>query len=236
MLRGTYGGSLASSAAMHTPLDTLFALAEHVDVLPAGVFDGALASLLDVLRNAGGAAAYGLVALALVLGACGVPIPEEAVFAIGGALAASGRASVLLVYLLGWAVVLALDVALHGLGLRYGQDLEQSRVGRRVGPERWARLRQFVERRGLWAVLAARFVMGVRIPTFVLAGAMGMPRRHFLPVVALAGLVSGALPLALGYALGTQLDDVLTWLGTVRWILFGAFVAVLVWWLVRRRS
>jgi membrane protein DedA with SNARE-associated domain len=77
--------------------------------------------------------------------------------------------------------------------------------------------------------------MGVRIPTFVLAGAMGMPRRRFLPVVACAGLVSAAVPLALGYALGARLDEVLAALGTVRWILLGAFVAVLVWWLVRRR-
>ena len=98
--------------------------------LPAvGVFDTLLASLLDTLREGVGAAAYGLIVLALVLGACGVPVPEEAVFAIGGALAASGRASVVAVYLLGWTTVLVLDLVLHGLGARFGPAIEHSRIG-----------------------------------------------------------------------------------------------------------
>ncbi len=223
------------TTSLTTSLEMLRVLCDAADAVSQVVHDAWLASLLDALRAGGGAAAYGLVALALVLGACGVPVPEEAVFAIGGALAASGRASWVVIYALGWSVVLTLDLVLHGIGARYGPGIEHSRLGRRVGPERWDRLRRFVARRGVWAVLVARFVMGVRIPTFVLAGAMGMPRRHFLPVVACAGLVSAAIPLALGYAFGAHLDDVLAALGTARWLLLGVCVLFVVVWLVRRR-
>lgn len=195
-----------------------------------------VADVLDALQSSGGGVTYGLLVAGLVLGALGVPIPEEAVFAAGGALAASGRVEWLGVYLVGWAVVLVLDVGWHGLGARFGPDLVRSRLGRRVSPERWAALQDFVSRRGVWAVVGARFVMGVRIPAFVLAGALGLPRRHFLPAAAVAGLLSAAIPLVLGYVFGEQLEGLLDVLVTARWVLLGLVVAGIGWWLVRRRS
>jgi len=211
------------------------ALADALDACLACVVTGIDGGLLEELRAVGGAPAYGLLVTALLLGACGVPIPEEAVFAIGGALASGGRVAWPLVYGLGWAVVLALDAGLFALGARFGPGIERSRLGRRVGAERWAFLQRFIARRGLWAVVGARFVMGIRIPTFLLAGAMGMPWRRFLPAVALAGLVSAAIPVGLGYVLGAHLDELLAALGTARWVLLGLALAVLAWWLVRRR-
>ncbi len=62
-----------------------------------------------------------------------------------------------------------------------------------------------------------------------------MPRRLFLAAAAPAGLVSAAVPLALGYLFGSHLEPLLEALGTARWVLLAAFVAVVVWWLVRQR-
>ena len=178
---------------------------------------------------------YLLVFTGLLVGALGVPIPEEVVLAVGGALAAEGRVSLPLVYLLGWGVVLLLDAVLHAVGARLGPRVEGSRLGRRVRPERWNQLRSFMERRGLLAVVLARFVMGARIPTFLMAGAVGMPRRRFLAAVGAAGLVSAAVPVGLGYALGARLPDVRAALAAARWGIFGlAVILVVVWWLRRR--
>jgi len=175
--------------------------------------------------------------LILVLGACLVPTPEEAAFAIGGALAARGSLSLLLLYVLGWATVLVLDLGLYAVGRRAGSDLERSRIGRRVGQARWLHLRELAERRGAWGVVGARFVMGTRIPTFVLAGALGMPRGRFLAAVGVAGLFSAGIPLLLGYVFGAHLEDLLAALGTARWLLLGiAFVAFLLWWQRGARS
>ena len=80
-------------------------------------------------------------------------------------------------------------------------------------------------------MVGARFVMGTRIPTFVLAGALGMPRGRFLAAVGVAGLFSAGIPLLLGYVFGAHLEDLLAALGTARWLLLGiAFIALLLWW------
>lgn len=196
-----------------------------------------LAGLLQDLEASSGASAYLSLIVILVLGACLVPIPEEAAFAIGGTLAARGSLSLPMLFILGWSTVLVLDLALYALGRRAGPDLARSRVGRRVGEARWARLRELAERRGAWGVVGARFVMGTRIPTFVLAGALGMPRGRFLAAVGVAGLFSAGIPLLLGYAFGAHLEDLLAALGTLRWLLLGiALVALLVWWQRGARS
>ena len=193
--------------------------------------------LLQTFEGSGGLAAYGLLVLVLLLGACGVPFPEEAVFAIGGALAARGGLSWVVVYVLGWSVVFLLDVALYTVGLRLGPGIERSNWGRKVGPDRWDKLRHFVVRRGAWSVAAARFVMGARIPIFLLAGALGMPRRLFMAVVGAAGLLSAATPLALGYAFGAHLETVLDGLQTARWVILGTVtLLLLLWWAGRRRA
>jgi membrane-associated protein len=193
--------------------------------------------LLQSLESSGGLVAYGLLVLTLVLGACGVPFPEEAVFAIGGALAARGGLSWFIVYVLGWSVVLALDVALHAVGYRFGPGIERSKWGKKVGPDRWAAMQRFVARRGAWSVVAARFVMGARIPVFLLAGAMGMPRARFIAVAGAAGLFSAAAPLALGYAFGAHLDTLLEVLKTARWVILGSvLLLLLLWWATRRRA
>lgn len=196
-----------------------------------------LAGLLQELEASSGAAAYGLLVSVLVLGALLVPVPEEAAFAIGGALSAAGSLSWWGIYLVGWSTVLVLDLALYSIGRRAGPDLERSRWGRGVGVARWERMRDLVDRRGAWGVAGARFVMGTRIPVFLLAGALGMPRSRFLAVVAVAGLFSAGLPLLLGYLFGAHLEELLDVLTRARWVLLGgALVLVLMWWVRRTRS
>ena len=97
-----------------------------------------LAGLLTDLEQSQGAAAYGILVLILVLGACLVPIPEEAAFAIGGALAARGVLSLPIVYLVGWGTVFLLDLALYTVGRTVGHDIEQTRLGKRVSPQPWS--------------------------------------------------------------------------------------------------
>jgi membrane protein DedA with SNARE-associated domain len=156
---------------------------------------------------------------------------------MAGALAARGHVDTTLVYLLGWATVLTLDVLLYLVGTRAGPGMRRSRLARGISEARWVRLEEWIERRGVLAVVAARFVMGARIPVFLLAGAAGMPRARFVGVAAGTGLLSAGLPYALGYAFGTHLEALLETLAAVRWAIFAfVVVTVLCWWLWRRRS
>jgi membrane protein DedA with SNARE-associated domain len=195
-----------------------------------------LGDVLHALEGSDGAATFLWLGAGLLAGALGVPVPEEIVLAVGGAAAQRAHLPLLPVYVFAWAVIVLLDLGLHTLGGALGPRLKASRWGRRIRPERWQRLEALVERRGVHAVVLARFVMGARIPVFLLAGALGMPRRRFLLAVSLAALVSVALPVALGYVFAQHMGTVLDALGRTRWIVLGAvLVPLLAWWATRRR-
>lgn len=183
-----------------------------------------LAMGLESLAGAEGPGALLALALALVLGCLGFPVPEEAIHATAGWLVALGRVPWWAAWLTGWGVLVLLDLALFELGRRQGPRVRRSRWGRRIPSGRWRAARLYVRGRGTWAVGAARFVMGVRIPIFVLAGALGLARRRFLLVVAPLGLVSSGIPLWLGYAFSRELPRLIEALGAARWLLLWAFL------------
>ncbi len=193
--------------------------------------------LLAWLQSSEGWPGYGALVLAFIGGTLGLPLPEEVILATGGYLSARGAMSWPIVYGIGYVCIFLLDVALYEVGRRTGPSIEKSRLGRRLDPERVASAHRFFERRGLVVVIASRFLMGTRTPTFLLAGALGMPRRTFLTAVALAGLVSVAIPLALGYALADQIDGLTDLMGRLHvWGAVGVLaLLILLAWMWRRR-
>ena len=174
-----------------------------------------------------GATTLGALVLALCAGAVGAPVPEEAVFAVAGWRARGGALAPALAFLVPVCVVALLDLGLFELGRHLGPRLRRSRVGRTVSRRRWAFLRAFMARRGLVAVALARLTMGARMPTFLLAGAGGMPRRRFLSVAWPMGLVSGGWPFALGASLDAGPDALDRLWQQVRWIAPLLLLAVL---------
>ncbi len=198
----------------------------------AGVAD----TLMSWLEASDGLAGYGIMLLAFLVGSVGFPLPEEAVLAMGGFLAASGEMSILGVYFFGYGVVLSIDLILYEVGLRAGPAVEGSRLGRKISPARWAAARAFFDRRGVMTVVLARFVMGIRIPVFLLSGALGLPRRVYYTTVAISGLFSNAIPVALGYLLADDIDKVLRGIDRAYgWFAVVVVVLVVVFVYLRRR-
>lgn len=198
-------------------------------------------SLLDTLQQLDGAALLPAMAGLIGLGAVGFPIPEEAVLATGGAVASTGRVDAVLAYSVGWLSVFVFDCALFAVGRRAGQGFAAARAGRFIGTERAERMQELIQRRGMYVTAGARFVMGTRIPVFLLAGAAGLSWRRFAPAVALCGLVSAAVPFLLGFHLAPRLPELIDALGrfggsvlvgvlSVSVAAFGVF-----WWRRRRR-
>lgn len=92
-------------------------------------------------------------------------------------------------------VVLAGDLLLYYCGRRYGQQIiTHKRLHRIIPPERVDRIRHNFQRRGHWAVFFARFLVGLRSPTFLVSGVMHVPFRQFLLLDGLGALIS--VPLA----------------------------------------
>lgn len=200
----------------------------HVSLALLLPYAGLADRLLAWLEASDGLAGYGIMFVAFLVGSVGFPLPEEAVLAMGGYLASTGAMSLVGVYLFGYSVVLAIDLLLYEVGRRAGPAVEQSRLGRKVAPERWAAARGFFARRGTLTVVFARFVMGTRITIFLLAGALRMERRRYYVAVAISGLFSNAIPVLLGYLLADRIAEVLTGIGYAYEWAGGATVVILV--------
>src|SRR5262249_46640521 len=82
------------------------------------------------------------------------------------------------------------DLGLWLLGFLVGQGLLRlSLVGRVVPAHRRAELSRWLDERGAAALLAARFLPGVRLPLYVAAGLLGQSLRRFAFWTFLAALL-----------------------------------------------
>jgi undecaprenyl-diphosphatase len=87
-------------------------------------------------------------------------------------------------------------------GRRVGPKLRTTRLGRRVGEQRWVKADALLLHHGGRAVLMARFIAFARTLVPRLAGMSGMPYRSFLPwnAIGVVGVAGGTL--VVGYLAG----------------------------------
>jgi membrane protein DedA with SNARE-associated domain len=127
-----------------------------------------------------------------------------------------------------WFGVAAGDLGLYGLGALGAR----SRLGRRwVDPVRTEGLRARLRGRTITVLVTARFIPGLRLPTFTAAGAIGLPFGRFVLAVVAATLVWTSLLFGAFYALGRAAEEVL---GAWRWA--AAAVLVLAVWALERAA
>jgi len=139
---------------------------------------------------------------AILLSAVGLPVPEELALATAGVLAGRGHAALVVSVGACYAVVLAADLLVWGIGRRIGSS---ERIVDMVGARRFARLSAAYERYGGWLILMVRPLPGLRVPVYSIAGAAGMPARRFLLFDGVAAAVTVPLYVTAGYWLA---DDV----------------------------
>jgi membrane protein DedA with SNARE-associated domain len=152
----------------------------------------------------------------LVLTGCGLPIPEEVAIVIAGVLSAEGhlRPELALAACLSGAVVG--DCILYAIGYRWGGSLlsVHPALAKLLHAEREQSFEQAIERHSLKVMLLARFMVGIRGPVYLAAGAVRMPFRRFLVQDLLcATLVVGSF-FGLSYAWG---EEVASWIRRAEW-------------------
>lgn len=165
-----------------------------------------------------------LIVLVLVLGGFGLPLPEDPALIAAGALAANRVAPLWLTGACCAAAVVGGDLMLFLGGRRLGPAVKRSRPFRALGPGRIQKLDDLLMRRGALMVFLARYMMGVRVATFVLAGMHQMKVRTFLLVDCLAFAISGTLWFGLGYIFATRLADLADFQTIERGIMIAAAV------------
>jgi membrane-associated protein len=103
----------------------------------------------------------------------------------------------------------------YQIGRTLGPRLRRSRLGRRIGPDRWDSADALLGRHGGKAVLFGRFTAVLRALTPGIAGMARMPYlRTFLPWNIIGGALWGAGCVLLGYGFSASLATVghyLTW-------------------------
>ena len=136
----------------------------------------------------------------------GVPFPGEAILFAACAWAAARHQSVVLVVFIGFVGATAGADIGYLLGYRGGRPFVE-RFGSffRVRPEHIARAELFFARHGDWAILAGRFVLGMRTWGSMLAGMSRMPFWRFQLLSAIGGLAWALVVGVAGYLVGSNL-------------------------------
>jgi len=150
---------------------------------------------------------YPSAGLGILIESAGVPFPGELLLLAAGAWAAARHHSIVVVILFGFIGATAGADLGYFLGHRGGRPfMERFGALFRVRPEHIARSELFFARHGDKAILAARFVIGLRTWGSMLAGMAHMPFWRFQVFSALGALAWAILIGAAGYLLGSNLD------------------------------
>lgn len=161
-------------------------------------------------------AEYGYLAVffPVMLELVGIPFPSETILLAAGATAAAGRLNVALVIALG-AAAATIGAALgYAIGHFGGRRLIGWMVRRRLIAERHVdRVDGFLHRYGARVLLIVRFVPGVRIPAFWIAGSSGVQLRRFLAADAAGAIVWAAIMVAVGDVFARSLSTLATVFG-----------------------
>jgi membrane protein DedA with SNARE-associated domain len=162
--------------------------------------------------------------LLLVLGAVGLPFPEDMTLLLCGFLISRRAADPVSALICVYLGLLLSDFIIYSLGRKYGRKIVTHRRFRRIlPPERLEKMSRMFERRGRLVILLGRHFAGLRAQIFLTAGISDMPARSFLVSDAAAALVTLGLLGGLGYTGGQQWHAVRSVMNGVG---LGAFVFV----------
>jgi len=153
----------------------------------------------------------------------GVAVPGDLVVLFAASTATTPTRFVVL-----WAAVAAGSVVGetvgYGIGRVFGERVQASRVGRWLGPQRWARAAEFLQRRGARAVFAGRFLAAVHAVLPIVAGTVRMRYRRFLAACVVGALTWSVLYMTIGALAGASYRAVAEQLNEVSGILAGGLI------------
>ncbi len=213
-----------------------------------------LERLVDLLAGNSLAIGYAFVFTVLLLCGFGLPMPEDIVLVTGGVLAwlSSDLESLsfggmlrdpglLWMIATGLSGILAGDSVIFLAGRRFGHRVADFGPLRRIiTPEKLELVEKKVRTRGNVVVMFARFLPGLRAPTYFTVGHARMPYWKFLFYDGAAALISAPLWVCLGFWFGSDLEEAARVAGRFsHYILLGVGVVLAglaIRWLQTRRA
>jgi len=109
-------------------------------------------------------------------------------------------------------------------------------VARVLHPERFSRLEKRFLDHGSWGTFACRFLPGIRIPGYFVAGTMGMKFWRFLLLDGLGVLISVPISIHIGFLFGDQMDRLKATMQDLHLVLGFLVVALVIILVVKTRK
>lgn len=145
--------------------------------------------------------------LVLLLCGIGLPLPEEVTLIGSGLLVYRGEADFVLISAVCSLAILIGDSIPFLLGKHYGKSvLRIPIISRVIHPERFSRVEKRFLEHGNWATFVCRFLPGIRIPGYFVAGTMQMAYVRFILLDGLGVLISVPLSIYVGKLFGGHID------------------------------
>jgi membrane protein DedA with SNARE-associated domain len=182
--------------------------------------------------------------IVLMLCGLGAPLPEEVTLIGCGFLWHNGDVRFLPITVVCTVAILLGDSIPYWLGRHYGlAALKTKWVAKVLHPERFAKLERRFEDNKNWSIFTCRFLPGLRIPGYLVAGTLRMSFTRFLVIDSLGVVLSVPTSIYLSKIVfdkfGDEFDKAQKSVSHFNHILLGAAIAlvvgVIVWRLIRRR-
>ena len=187
----------------------------------------------DFLIRHGYAVLFGWVLLEQM----GLPIPAAPLLIASGALARAGKINLTFAVGLAFVAVILADLFWYSLGRYRGGRILKLLCRISLEPDSCVRRTEnlFV-RRGVHALLVAKFVPGLNTAAPSLAGIFRMPLRRFMIFDSLGALFWVVTVTSLGLLFSEQLEEIaLRWGGWLVAVLAGSLAAYVLWKFIQRR-
>ena len=187
----------------------------------------------DFLIRHGYAVLFGWVLLEQM----GLPIPAAPLLIAAGALARAGKINLTFAVGLAFVAVILADLFWYSLGRYRGGRILKLLCRISLEPDSCVRRTEnlFV-RRGVHALLVAKFVPGLNTAAPSLAGIFRMPLRRFMIFDFLGALFWVVTVTSLGLLFSEQLEEIaLRWGGWLVAVLAGSLAAYVLWKFIQRR-
>lgn len=183
----------------------------------------------------------------IVLLGCGLgaPLPEEVTLIGCGLLMHKELVTFLPITLVCSAAILLGDSIPYWLGRHYGLAALKTRwVAKVLHPERFAKLERRFEENKNWSIFTCRFLPGLRIPGYFVAGTLRMSFTRFVIIDCLGILLSVPTSIWVSYLvfrrIGDQIDEAqksVSRFNHYLWAIIAVFVVgLLVWRWIRKRK
>ena len=161
----------------------------------------------------------------------GFVFPGETALVFGGVVASQGRVSLSLLLVLAVLGAVTGDAVGYAVGRRYGTRLKASRLGQRIGDERWLTTEAFLQRRGGTAVFFGRWTALLRAMVPGAAGMARLPYRTFFFWNILGGAIWAIACVYGGYLVG---DVISQYVANFGYVILGLVAVVIVFHFVQK--